>query len=339
MVEHKYLVAYVLRLYLERDFAVVTHCGSLLLKFVERIDAVLCLVCACLRLTAHPFKFCAQQIACTRSLCRKVLQAFLALLQEIAVIAFVAINLLVINLDNLIADIVKEIAVMGYHEQAAAKAREILLEPLHHFKVEVVGRLVENHELWLVNEHRCQRHALLLTTGKFLDGLVKAVQLQFRQHLLCTCLIIPRIETVHLLHKVLQRRVVTALKRRLVSCNDASPFAIALQTGLNHSERRVKIGFLLKITDSHTTTQGNLATVEWLLAGYNLQQRTLTLSIARNESDALTLLNGKRDIIEKHKVTKTLGHILYLQVYCHKFLILPAKIINYAFMDKSPINA
>jgi hypothetical protein len=116
---------------------------------------------------------------------------------------------------------------------------------------------------------------------------------------------------------MLQRIVVTALKRLLVSCNDASPFAIALQTGLYYSEITIEIGLLLKIAYPDATAQSYLSVIKRFFAGYYLQQRTLALSIAGNESDALTLLNNKRNVAEKHKVAKTLGYVLYLEVYCH----------------------
>ena len=114
--------------------------------------------------------------------------------------------------------------------------------------------------------------------------------------------------------------MVATLKRILVARYYTGLLAVALQAGLDNSEVSVEIGFLLKIAHPDTTAQGYLSIVERFLAGNNLQQRALALSVTGNEPNALALLNNKRNVAEKHKVAKTLGYILYLQVYRHKFL-------------------
>ena len=111
--------------------------------------------------------------------------------------------------------------------------------------------------------------------------------------------------------------MVATFKRILITCYDTGLFNIALQTGLDDSEITVEIGLLLKIAYPDATAQSYLSVIKRFFAGYYLQQRTLALSVAGNESDALALLNNKRNVAEKHKVAKTLGHVLYLQVYCY----------------------
>ena len=295
-----------MRLDLKRHLTVIAHRGRLLLEFVERINAVLRLVRTRLWLTAHPVELGAQQVARTCSLCRKVLQALFAFLQEIAVVALVAVHALVINLNNLVAHIVKEITVMGHHQQAAAHARQILLEPLHHLKVKVVGRLVKDHQLRLLNKHCRQCNALLLTARKFLYRLVEILYFQLREHLLRAVLIVPRLQAVHLLHQVLQLRMVVSLNGSLILRNHLGLLSIALQARLDYRELTVKIRLLLKVAHAYVVAQGNPATLIRLLARNNLQQRTLSLAVAGNESNALSLLHGERYVIEKHQVTETL---------------------------------
>ena len=77
---------------------------------------------ACLRLAAHPIKFLAHQIPCTCSLSSKVLQALFAFLKEVTVVAFITVYASVVNLNNLVADIVEEVSVVGNHKQASAHA-------------------------------------------------------------------------------------------------------------------------------------------------------------------------------------------------------------------------
>ena len=59
------------------------------------------------------------------------------------------------------------------------------------------------------------------------------------------------------------------------------------------SEVAVKVGFLFKIAHPNATAQSNFSIVKRFLSGYNLQQRTLALTVTSNEPDALTLLDNK----------------------------------------------
>ena len=228
-------------------------------------------MCACLWLTAHPVKLLAHEVTCACRLCRQVLQALLALLQEIAVVALVAVHTAVVNLNYLVAHIIKEIAVVRHHQQAAAHTREILFEPLHHLKVKVVRRLVKNHQLRLLNEHRSQRHTLLLPARELLHGLVEILYLQLCEHLLSAVLIVPCLQAVHLLHKVLQVAVVTGLNGSLIARNDVSLLAVAPETRLNNSEVVSKVRLLLQVTYAYVIAHGNLATLMRLLARNDLE--------------------------------------------------------------------
>ena len=105
---------------------------------------------------------------------------------------------------------------------------------------------------------------------------------------------------------MLQVAVVTGLNGSLIACDDVSLLAVAPETRLNHRELPVKVRLLLQVTHAYVITHGDLATLMRLLTRNDLEQRTLALAVARDEANALALLNGERDVVEEHQVTETL---------------------------------
>ena len=59
---------------------------------------------------------------------------------------------------------------MGDGEDGARVLREVLLEPQHALGVEVVGGLVEQEQVGLLEQQLAQRDAAPLTTGEVGDG-------------------------------------------------------------------------------------------------------------------------------------------------------------------------
>ncbi len=61
---------------------------------------------------------------------------------------------------------------MGDGEDAAGVRREMALEPLHGLRIEVVGRLVEEEQVGLLEQQLAQRHPAPLATGQVVDELL-----------------------------------------------------------------------------------------------------------------------------------------------------------------------
>ncbi len=66
--------------------------------------------------------------------------------------------------------IVEEVAVVGDGDNRAGVLLQVLLQPGHGLGVEVVGRLVEQQDVGLLQEQPHQRHAPPLAAGKDGDG-------------------------------------------------------------------------------------------------------------------------------------------------------------------------
>ena len=57
----------------------------------------------------------------------------------------------------------QEITVMGDHQDSPSKALEIAFQPVHHFAVNVVGRLVQNQYLCFSSKSTRHGYTALLT--------------------------------------------------------------------------------------------------------------------------------------------------------------------------------
>ena len=59
---------------------------------------------------------------------------------------------------------------MGDRQDGARVLGEVLLQPLHALGIEMVGRLVEEQEIWLLEQQPTQRHAAPLTPDRWVTG-------------------------------------------------------------------------------------------------------------------------------------------------------------------------
>ena len=80
--------------------------------------------------------------------------------------AFVHIPVTAIDLEHLGGDAVEHVAVMGDQHQTASESGQAILEPGDGIDVEVVGRLVEDQQVDLLDEHHRQSHPLGLAAGE-----------------------------------------------------------------------------------------------------------------------------------------------------------------------------
>ena len=75
----------------------------------------------------------------------------------------VGVELVLVEFEDVGADAVKEIAVVGNQQQRDTRLAQVLLQPDDHVEVKVVGRLIQHEEVRLLRQHLRQRDTLLLT--------------------------------------------------------------------------------------------------------------------------------------------------------------------------------
>src|SRR4051794_29096582 len=119
----------------------------------------------------------------------------LALLLEVRrVVALVGVEASAVDLGDPLRDVVEEVPVVGDGEHGAGVLGEVLLEPEHALGVEVVGGLVEEQQIRLLQQEAAERDPALLTTGQVRDGRVARRGPQGVHRLLELGVEVPRVE-------------------------------------------------------------------------------------------------------------------------------------------------
>ncbi len=104
-----------------------------------------------------------------------------------------------VDLGDPLRDVVEEVPVVGHGEHRAGVLGEVLLEPEHALRVEVVGGLVEQQQVRLLQEQLGERDTALLPTGEVLDDRVRRRGAQRVHRLLELGVEVPRVGGVDVL--------------------------------------------------------------------------------------------------------------------------------------------
>ena len=68
--------------------------------------------------------------------------------------------------------VVEEVAVVRHRDDRALVLLQVLLQPLHGFRIEVIGRLVEQQNVRLLDHEATEGHAAFFTAGQHTDLLI-----------------------------------------------------------------------------------------------------------------------------------------------------------------------
>ena len=94
---------------------------------------------------------------------QREVQPLLLGLQVLFIISRITVNVCPIDLPNRIRHLVQEITVMRNHHDRALITRQLLLQPLDHLMIQVVGRLIQDQNIGRRQQSRCQRCPLPLS--------------------------------------------------------------------------------------------------------------------------------------------------------------------------------
>ncbi len=131
-----------------------------------------------LRILAHPLQLLLQGLLACRFGGLFLLQAGFLLVQPGAVVALPGNAVAAVEFENPLGGIVEEVAVVGHGHHGAREAGQELLEPLDGFRIQVVGRLVEQQHVGARQQQLAQRHAALFAARQVLDARVPRRQAQ-----------------------------------------------------------------------------------------------------------------------------------------------------------------
>src|SRR5712691_9193287 len=73
---------------------------------------------------------------------------------------------MLIDLKDLVDRPVQKLPVMRYHQYSPPIAREVGLKPFHAREVEMIGRFIEQQQVWRSKQQRGKADARLLSTGE-----------------------------------------------------------------------------------------------------------------------------------------------------------------------------
>ena len=226
-----------------------------------------------------------------------------ALLAIELVVARIGIQRAAIDLDDLVDDAVHEFAVVRGHQDGAVEALQEGFEPDQAFDIEMVRRLVEEHDVGAHEQDLRESHAHLPPAGQFADIAV--------HHRLAEA------EAVqHLAGAPVQRiavELVVALLRVPVAGDDLVHLVGAVRIGhgrfqlghlgrqgadrshpVDHLDHRAAArhvaDILAEIADGHATIDRDLAFVRQFLAGDHAKQCRLARAVRADKADLLAAL-------------------------------------------------
>ena len=208
---------------------------------------------------------------------------------------------------------------MRYHQERCAAVVEVFFEPFGHFGVEVVGRLVEDEHIRMLNEYVGEGNAFFLTARQCPDYLVEVVDVELAEYLAHLRFIIPRARSVHRGLCGGNAVVVARSYGILVFCGYAGEFVIDGEQLLTHREAIVKHGVLLQIAYCEVVAEYDTPRIGVCLSPDDVEQRALACAVFGDEGGLLVFHNGETDALKEHLVPKSFGEILHLQV-CNHFV-------------------
>ena len=88
-----------------------------------------------------------------------LLQPLLLLLEPGRIIALIGDAAAAVELENPPSDVVEEVAVMGNDQNRARVVAQVGLEPADRLGIEMIGGLVEQQEVRLLEQQTAERHA------------------------------------------------------------------------------------------------------------------------------------------------------------------------------------
>ena len=243
---------------------------------------------------------------CERALARLVLAAFLLqallfLVEPGGVIALVGNAAAVVELEDPAGDVVEEVAVVGDDQDGARIVAQMAFQPVHAFGVEMVGRLVEQQQLGLVEQQPAERDAAAFAAGELGHvGVVRrAAQRVHRQ--IDLAVEIPQVLGVDLvlelghfvggLVRIIGRDLVVAVEQRLLGGD-------ALHHVLAHGLFRIELRLLLQVADARAFGDPALAGEVLVDAGHDAQQRRLAGAVDAEHADLGVRVEGQMDVIQ-----------------------------------------
>ena len=193
---------------------------------------------------------------------------------------------------------------MRDHKKGHIRLGEVVLEPLHHLHVEVVGRLVQKQHVRVVEKHQSECQTLHLTTRQSADFLRQVVDFEGRKQLFQPQLIRPRLHGVHLRRSLIQIHLI--YKGFLITFYNSHHVGMTSRDDVFYGEIRVKLRQLFKVTDAYILVKRNLSAVGFLFPDKDSHHGAFSCTVGGNQGGLLPFLDTERDVLEQQFVAERL---------------------------------
>ncbi len=198
---------------------------------------------------------------------------------------------------------------MGHGHDGALVLGEVLLQPVHRLGVEVVGGLVEQQQVGLLQQQLAQRDAALLTAGEVGDGPVAGRAAQGVHGLLELGVEVPGVRVVQLLLQLahLFEQRVGVVGRHLLG-DLVEPVELALDLGdavlhvLQDRLRLVQRRLLEQDADGVAGREERVTVRGLLQPRHDLQNGRLTGAVRADDADLRPREEVQGDVVEDHLV-------------------------------------
>ena len=238
------------------------------------------------------------------------------LLQPAGVVAREGDAAAAIELQDPLGHVVEEVAVVGDGHHGARVFLEEALQPLDRLGVEVVGGLVEQQQVRMLEQQPAERHAALLAARQ--DGHLGVVG-RAAQRVHGDVDVALKVPGVGRRDVVLERalfgadglvvgvRVGPLRHHGVVSLDERLDLVHAVKDVALDVLGRVELGFLAQIADREAGRQAGLATEAVVEAGHDAQQARLAGAVGPDDPDLGAGVEGDGDVLQHRPVGRVVA--------------------------------
>ncbi len=233
------------------------------------------------RCHSHPLKLTLQRLAPLAFLLLLHSQTLGLLVEPTAIVALPGDAFAAVEFKNPTGNIVKEIAVVRDGNDSAFVLLKVVLEPFNALGVEVVGRLVKQQYVRLLQQQTAQGHTAALTAAEVLDKLVLVGATQGVHSAFQAAVEVPGIVLLQQFGQfalTLAQFIEVGIRLRkgivhlLIFFHPVNYILHSLLHHFLHCLAVIELGLLLKIADTVAWRKHHLALVVLVYAGNDFQQ-------------------------------------------------------------------
>ena len=215
---------------------------------------------------------------------------------------------------------------MADDEDCAGIALEVGFQPFHRRKIEVVGGLVQNEDVRLLQQQLCQPQAGQLAAGQDCDVLGPGIlrEAHAGQHLFDVDV---HIVSIGCVDDVLQ--CIVLLQQRGILRRSRHPALqdLHLCHGIQHMgeagahlavdiQRGVQLRVLFQIPKDDAMGHTELALIVGIFPGQDLQKGGLACTVLAHDADAVLPLDAGRDIMQDDLLAEGLSQFFQMYQHC-----------------------